>query len=212
VTDEKAPPGWYDSQHGGQRYWDGEHWTDQRRESAVALATEEAATTDETATPAASPPASWYPDAENPGGQRYWDGEHWTEQRTPPPPPPGAGAVAPPPPGQAVYVERTGNGIAVAAMVCGIIGAIFGLIPITGIIALALGLVAFILGIMGRRRFKRDPSVGRKGSATAGVVLGIIAIILGIIGLVIVSDAANDLSNTGDCLDKADTLAEINKC
>jgi hypothetical protein len=42
--------------------------------------------------------------------------------------------------------------------------------------------------------------------------LGIIAITLGIIGLVIVSDAANDLSNAGDCLDNADTLAQMNKC
>jgi len=34
--------------------------------------------------------AGWYQDPENPGGQRYYDGKQWTEQRTgQPPPPPG---------------------------------------------------------------------------------------------------------------------------
>jgi Protein of unknown function (DUF2510) len=39
--------------------------------------------------PATSPPAGWYADAENPGGLRYWDGQQWTDQRTPSAPPPG---------------------------------------------------------------------------------------------------------------------------
>lgn len=31
------------------------------------------------------PAAGWYPDPEVPGGQRYWDGTRWTEDRHPPP-------------------------------------------------------------------------------------------------------------------------------
>jgi hypothetical protein len=31
--------------------------------------------------PAATTPAGWYPDAQRPGGQRYWDGTAWTEHR-----------------------------------------------------------------------------------------------------------------------------------
>jgi len=47
-----------------------------------------------------SAPASWYPDPDGYGGQRYWDGAAWTQFRVPPPvapvPPQGAGF---PPPG-----------------------------------------------------------------------------------------------------------------
>jgi hypothetical protein len=31
----------------------------------------------------ATPPASWYPDPEHAGWQRYWDGQAWTEHRAP---------------------------------------------------------------------------------------------------------------------------------
>lgn len=30
-----------------------------------------------------SPAAGWYPDPEQPGQQRYWDGQQWTEHRAP---------------------------------------------------------------------------------------------------------------------------------
>jgi len=31
--------------------------------------------------PPALPPAGWYPDPARPGGQRYWDGQQWTEHQ-----------------------------------------------------------------------------------------------------------------------------------
>ncbi|MGB3351253.1 MAG: DUF4352 domain-containing protein [Mycobacterium sp.] len=45
-------------------------------------------------------PAGWYSDPDGSGGQRYWDGQAWTEHRAPapqipPPPPPPAAAAEP---------------------------------------------------------------------------------------------------------------------
>jgi uncharacterized RDD family membrane protein YckC len=46
-----------------------------------------------------SAPASWYPDPDGGGGQRYWDGSVWTGHRLPPPPPQyrPQGSYGPPP-------------------------------------------------------------------------------------------------------------------
>jgi Protein of unknown function (DUF2510) len=77
-----------------------------------------------------SAPAGWYPDAENPGGRRYWNGEYWTEERTPPPPPPSVpGFTAPPPeaPVTAPYSEASDN-LATLGYVLAILFPIAGLI------------------------------------------------------------------------------------
>jgi hypothetical protein len=48
---------------------------------------------------AALPPAGWYADPAGSGGQRYWDGAHWTEHRAGPP-------QSAPAPAPAAYVPR----------------------------------------------------------------------------------------------------------
>ena len=96
----------------------------------------------------------------------------------------------------------------VAALVCGIIGVVVGLIPLFFFISLPLGIIAVVLGVMAYRRAKR---VGVK-QGRAGVILGSIAIVLGIVGILIVSDAFEDLDDDLSCLDEADTPAEIDAC
>jgi hypothetical protein len=136
----------------------------------------------------------------------------------PPPPAPGEpwsqGGYQPqyqPGPQQFQYQpapQQLGSGLQVTAIVAGIFGVVFGFIPITFFLAWAFGAVALVVGVMAYRRAK---AVGRK-QGRAGIVMGAIAIVFGIIGVVIVSDAFDDLDEDLTCLDEADTQAEIDAC
>lgn len=59
------------------------------------------------------------------------------------------------------------NGPALAAYYCGV----FGLIPVLGFV---LGPIAFILGIIGLAKKKKNPKIHGTGHAIAGIVLGLI--------------------------------------
>jgi hypothetical protein len=142
-----------------------------------------------------TPPPGWYPDPEGGVGQRYWDGAIWTEHRTGQPP---ATAVQPVYAQRPVYPPAPGNGMAVAALVCGIVGAVFGLIPLTFFIALALGLVAVVLGPIAWNRANKVPAAGKKGLAIAGTILGVVALGVGIVGAVIVDDTVDEIDRELD--------------
>lgn len=97
---------------------------------------------------------------------------------------------------QVVFVEKKGNGLAVAALVLGIVGTVFGLVPLTFMVALICGVLALVFGVVAWRAWRKDNSRGRRGMSIAGFVLGVAAIGLGIVGAVIVSDAVDDLNQT----------------
>jgi hypothetical protein len=72
--------------------------------------------------------------------------------------------------------------MSVVALVFGILGLILSIIPLFGVpqmIGGALGLFALVLGILGRKKAaeQRQPT----GTATAGVVLGVLATLLSIL-------------------------------
>src|SRR5262245_27430836 len=131
-------------------------------------------------TETAPPPAGWLPDPDNPSAaRRYWDGEQWTESRAP------------------VEAEASGprNGMAVTAFVLGLVGAVIGLViaVIAFPIPLMLGIATVPLGLIARRKAKRDPAAGRKGLATWAIVLGLLSVTWGVIGAVAMNNAVNDL-------------------
>ena len=111
-----------------------------------------------------------------------------------------------------VATDRVGNGLAVGALVTGIVGTVLGFIPILFFVAWALGITAFVLGLVGRSRAKKRPQIGRKTMGTWGVVLGIAAFGMGSVGYGIVNSAVNDLDQSVSCIDNANTVAEINRC
>jgi hypothetical protein len=97
-------------------------------------------------------------------------------------PPPGAGYPPPqgyPPPGQgyppspgAAYPQAVGtNGMAIASLVCSLLGWLCGIGPILGI----------IFGVLALNKIKETGQGGR-GLAIAGIAIGAVLIVFGVIG------------------------------
>jgi hypothetical protein len=129
----------------------------------------------------------WYTDPARRFEYRYHNGVVWTSdvasngQRYVDPLAPG---VAHPP--FDVHVgddtrSNSGNGIAIAAMVCGIVSVVLGWIPVVFAIAVVLAVLAIIFGIVGVRRARE--SGRRRGFAIAGLVTGAFGIPVAVVGL-----------------------------
>lgn len=107
-------------------------------------------------------------------------------QYPPPPadyPPPG---YWPPPP------EK--NGLGITALILGIIGLLFCLIPLTGFVGFILGVIGFILGLVGWSRIRKQTATNRK-TTISGIALSALAIAGGIWGMVIVFTATDQFFN-----------------
>jgi hypothetical protein len=128
------------------------------------------------------PPAAWYPDPQQPGALRYWDGEVWTSHvQATPIPTPGAyppQAVPGVPYGYVGYPpQRSTNGLAIASMVLGIIWIYW----IGSILAVIFGHVA-----KSQIRNSGGTQTG-SGMATAGLVLGYIGVGILVFALIAVA-------------------------
>ncbi len=70
---------------------------------------------------------------------------------------------------------KKSNGMAIAALVCGILSLFFGVclgfLGITAWIGVVLGIVAVVLGVMANKK-------GKDGKATGGLIMGIIGIVI----------------------------------
>ncbi len=119
------------------------------------------------------PDQQWQP---NPGQQAWNRGPY-----APPPEPP----------------RPPRNGLGIAAVVLGPVGMLFGLIPLTGIVAIACGITGVILGGIGYSRARQRLATNGR-TAMTGVVLSALAVALGIWGMVTVSRAFDQLSTDLD--------------
>jgi hypothetical protein len=100
-------------------------------------------------------------------------------------------------PGQFTAPGPARNGLGTAALVLGIIGILFAVIPFLFWIGTVLGLLALILGLVGLGRAKRGEATN-KGTATAGTVLGLLAlivsVIIGIVTVMAVDEAVDEIN------------------
>ena len=79
-----------------------------------------------------------------------------------------------------------GNGIATAGFVCGLVAALFGVVPFFFVFAWILGPLGVILGLIGRSRVSRGEASTGKGMGTAGAILGAVGIVLGIVWILVI--------------------------
>lgn len=89
-------------------------------------------------------------------------------------------------------VEAPAGGLMVASLVCGIVGVVFGMIPLAFLFAWALGLVAIVLGLVARHR---RHGTAKYTMALWGTWLGVAAFLLGVLGFAIVNSAFEDLES-----------------
>jgi hypothetical protein len=89
------------------------------------------------------------------------------------------------------------NGPATASLVLGIVGVVFGFVPILGLI---LGLLGIVFAYLGFKRADAANGVGR-GLAIAGLVLGIIATAMGIVFFAVLETVTRDIGNLTDSLE-----------
>jgi hypothetical protein len=121
-------------------------------------------------------------------------------------PPWGQGAGYPPP-----VAPVGGKGMAIAALVLGIIALLTSITVVGGVL---LGILAVVFGIIARRRAKRGEAAGR-GMATAGIVTGglglLVAVALIVLGVSLLnSKSGQDLQS---CLRNAGSdQARIQAC
>lgn len=104
-----------------------------------------------------------------------------------------------------------GSGMAIAALVLGILAVLLCWTVFGGVL---LGLIAIVLGVIAARRAKRGLADGR-GMAIAGIVLGVLGLLLSValvaIGLTVLNSSSG--KNLQDCIKKAgDDQAAVQKC
>ncbi|MET9932052.1 MULTISPECIES: DUF4190 domain-containing protein [unclassified Streptomyces] len=95
-----------------------------------------------------------------------------------PPGPPAWG----PPPFQAPPPQRSGLGV--GALVVGILGLVFGIVPFLFWLGGILGVLALVLGVVGLGRARRGET-NDKGQAVAGIALGSVAIVVSLAWLAV---------------------------
>ncbi|WP_294640948.1 DUF4190 domain-containing protein [Rothia mucilaginosa] len=91
------------------------------------------------------------------------------------------------------YQPKPGSGLAIASLICGILGVLTGIFIFSG---LSLGLAGIVLGIVALVKVKNGTASG-KGMAIGGIVTGalgmivaVVVLILGMIGIGMLSECA----------------------
>jgi hypothetical protein len=190
-----SPAAWHPDPLGRHehRYWDGTQWTEHVADGGRSGhdpidATPSGATGDAPQPTTASEGSSGDPAPETPtavaeptpsdqAGQAQGPGQ-FHQPPSQQPQPQGAWQAA----GPANQPPPT-NGLAVAAMIIGILSLLISWIPFVGLLGVVGGGLALLLGLLGRGRAKKIANGG--GLAVTGVITGLLAVLVGIASTVL---------------------------
>ena len=191
-----SPAGWHPDPMGRHehRYWDGAQWTEHVADAGRSghdpiEATPSGASGDGSSSTAAAEGSSGLPATETPaatGGPDPSDQAGQPQGTGQAGPPQGTGQAHQPPPQQPQPQQAGGpahqapptNGLAVAALIIGILSLLVSWIPFVGLLGVVGGGLALLLGLLGRGRAKKIAN----GAALAvtGIVTGLLAVLVGI--------------------------------
>ncbi|HEX4724307.1 MAG TPA: DUF4190 domain-containing protein [Pseudonocardiaceae bacterium] len=90
-------------------------------------------------------------------------------------------------------LQRPQNGLGTAGFVLGLIGLVFSVIPIIGVVAWPLVILGLIFSLIGFFRGRAGRATN-KGLALAGAILSVIGLLMCILYLAAFGKAANDIS------------------
>jgi hypothetical protein len=96
------------------------------------------------------------------------------------------------------------NGLGITSLVLAIVGLLSVWVPFVNIVSIVLGLVAVVIGFLGRGRVKRGIA-NNGGIAIAGIVLGTLAIVVGLAFIALWMTVWKDVGGGDyiDCMQKA---------
>jgi uncharacterized membrane protein len=105
---------------------------------------------------------------------------------------------------------RRGNGLAIAALVLGILAVVLFWTVIGGVL---LGILALVFGIIGARR-ARGGRAPRRTMSIFGAVLGVLGVIGSVVIIAIGASILNsdEFKDFDDCVQHADTQSERDAC
>jgi hypothetical protein len=134
-------------------------------------------------------PSGWFPDPHGRHEYRYFNGHAWTADVADD----GRRMIDPYGAAPLRRADRpdAGNGIAVAALTCGLVALVFAWLPVFVVIGFTLGVLGVVFGVRGRRR-ARDVGSGH-GMAMTGLISGSAALALSIVGIVFTVSFINEL-------------------
>lgn len=199
------------------RYWDGAQWTEHVADAgqvgrdpidggAPADTTAVDTTAADSTAADAAAPQSQQPSPAQPtstAGQ-----QHPPAQQQPPPqgtqPFAQAGVPAAQPTGPSGGAGGPNNSAALAAMIVGILALLVSWVPFIGLLGVLGGIVALILGIVGRNRAK--VIVVGAGQALTGIITGVLAVLVGIastlVPVLFLQGMAGDFEEVERCIDE----------